>query len=100
MLPDDYAAVLAELKGRVRSAQLTAHRRVNTALIELYWGLGHTILLHQADASWGGFAVTRLAEDLRAEFPQMKGFSRSNLFSMRAFAQAWPTREEVVQQAV
>ncbi|TDX74966.1 putative nuclease of restriction endonuclease-like (RecB) superfamily [Rathayibacter sp. PhB151] len=99
-LPDDYAAVLAELKGRVRSAQLTAQRRVNTALIELYWELGHTILRRQADASWGGFAVTRLAEDLRAEFPQMKGFSRSNLFSMRAFAQAWPAREEVVQQAV
>ena len=42
--------------------------------------------------------ITRLAEDLRAEFPAMKGFSRSNLFYMRAFAAAWPNREQIVQQ--
>jgi predicted nuclease of restriction endonuclease-like (RecB) superfamily len=30
----------------------------------------------------------------------MKGFSRSNLFYMRAFAEAWPERSQVVQQAV
>jgi hypothetical protein len=28
--------------------------------------------------------------DLRAAFPQIKSFSRSNLKYMRAFAEAWP----------
>lgn len=43
--------------------------------------------------------VARLAEDLRAEFPSIKGFSRSNLFYMRAFAHAWPERDQIVQQS-
>lgn len=32
----------------------------------------------------------RLADDLRAEFPDMKGLSHRNLFYMRGFAAAWP----------
>jgi predicted nuclease of restriction endonuclease-like (RecB) superfamily len=31
-----------------------------------------------------------LSEDLKQAFPEMKGFSRSNLKYMRAFAKAWP----------
>nr|WP_322788326.1 DUF1016 N-terminal domain-containing protein [Herbiconiux ginsengi] len=42
----------------------------------------------------------KLAEDLRAEFPSMKGFSRSNLFYMRSFAQAWPEFGANVQAKV
>ena len=42
--------------------------------------------------------VDRLAGDLRAEFPDQRGWSRRNLQYMRAFAAAWPDLEEVVQQ--
>ena len=42
--------------------------------------------------------IDRLAHDLRAAFPDMKGFSPRNLRYMRAFAQAWP-EPEFVQQA-
>lgn len=34
--------------------------------------------------------VDRLAADLRAEFPDARGFSSANLRYMRAFAEAWP----------
>lgn len=98
-LPSDYQTVLAELKLRVRSSRLTAQRRVNTELISLYWAIGNTVLERQVDQDWGAQVVARLAKDLRAEFPTMKGFSRSNLFYMRAFAQAWTGREQLVQQA-
>ncbi len=98
-LPEDYPEVLAQLKERVRVARLSAQRRVNTELIRLYWSIGNTILGRQETQRWGAGVVRRLAEDLRAEFPAMKGFSRSNLFYMRSFAQAWPDGEQVVQQA-
>ena len=39
------------------------------------------------------------SRDLRAAFPEMKGFSRANLLYMRAFAEAWPD-PAIVQQAV
>ena len=41
--------------------------------------------------------IQRLSTDLRREFPDMKGFSRTNLLYMRAFAEAYPD-EEIVQQ--
>lgn len=98
-LPSDYTAVLRDLKRQVRTAQLTAQRRVNTELVSLYWTIGNTILQRQADQGWGSSVIARLAEDLRAEFPAMRGFSRSNLFYMRGFAKAWPDRDALVQQA-
>lgn len=39
--------------------------------------------------------IERLAQDLRAAFPKMKGFSPRNLKYMRAFAEAWPDAEFV-----
>nr|WP_323511894.1 PDDEXK nuclease domain-containing protein [Subtercola sp. RTI3] len=98
-VPSDYPLVLEDLKSRVRAARLTAHRRVNAELIMLYWSIGNTVLQRQIDEGWGSQVVTRLAEDLRAEFPAMKGFSRSNVFYMRSFAGAWPDLDQLVQQA-
>lgn len=40
VVPDDYATLLAALKNEVRTAQLRAHRVVNTELLELYWSIG------------------------------------------------------------
>lgn len=89
-LPDDYPAFLGELKEHVRGARLQTLRRVNTDLLGLYWRIGRDILTRQQHQGWGSGVMGRLAQDLRDEFPQMKGFSRSNLFYMRAFAAAWP----------
>jgi len=96
-LPADYAEVLAALKVRVREARITAQRRVNTELIELYWGIGQQILVHQESQGWGAGVIRRLAEDLRAEFPQMKGFSQRNLQYMRTMASAWGAGPNVPQ---
>ncbi len=41
--------------------------------------------------------IDTLASDLRLEFPQMTGLSRSNLQYMRAFAEAWPSLSNVPQ---
>lgn len=95
-IPASYGEILTELKQRVRVAQLRAQRRVNTELIGLYWSIGNTILQQQAAEGWGTKIVERLSNDLRREFPEMTGLSRSNLMYMRSFATAWPA--EVVQQ--
>lgn len=72
---------------------------VNRELVLLYWRLGRDILERQEQAGWGGKIIDRLAQDLHAEFPEMKGFSRTNLLYMRAFGAAWPD-ESIVQQLV
>jgi predicted nuclease of restriction endonuclease-like (RecB) superfamily len=98
-LPADYATWLADLKTRIHSAQQRASLAVNRELVLLYWQIGQDILARQGREGWGTKVIERLAQDLRAAFPAMKGFSRANLMYMRAFAQAWPD-EAIVQQLV
>lgn len=97
--PEGYADWLADLKTRIHSAQQRASLAVNRELVALYWHIGRDILARQAAQGWGAKVVERLSHDLRTAFPEMKGFSRSNLLYMRAFAEAWPD-EQFVQQAV
>jgi predicted nuclease of restriction endonuclease-like (RecB) superfamily len=93
--PQGYAEWLAELKTRIHSAQQRATLAVNRELVLLYWQIGRDILARQAQQGWGARVVDRLAKDLRAAFPDMKGFSPRNLKYMRAFADAWPDGEFV-----
>jgi len=97
--PEGYADWLADLKTRIHTAQQRAVLAVNRELVLLYWQIGRDILTRQAEQGWGAKVIERLAQDLRAAFPDMKGFSRANLMYMRAFAAAWPD-EQIVQQAV
>lgn len=93
--PDGYADWLADLKGRIHTAQQRATLAVNRELVLLYWQIGRDILARQAAQGWGAKVIERLAHDLRAAFPDMKGFSPRNLKYMRAFAEAWPEAEFV-----
>ncbi len=98
-LPVQYTEWLLALKTRIHEAQQRATLVVNRELIGLYWQIGRDILARQAEQGWGAKVIERLAHDLRAAFPEMKGFSRANLMYMRAFAEAWPD-PAIVQQAV
>jgi len=97
--PEGSVDWLANLKRKIHSAQQRATLAVNHELILLYWQIGSDILARQAAQGWGAKVIQRLAHDLRIAFPDMKGFSRTNLLYMRAFAEAWPD-EKIVQQAV
>lgn len=99
MIPAGYAELLAEVKERVRTARVRAALAVNRELIVLYWQIGRGILERQQTEGWGARVIDRLSEDLRQEFPEMKGFSPRSLKYMRALAEAWPD-EAIVQQVV
>ncbi|MEW6157607.1 MAG: PDDEXK nuclease domain-containing protein [Verrucomicrobiota bacterium] len=99
LLPDSYLALLTQLKQRVRAAQIKATLSANRELILLYWDIGRTILHRQRTEGWGTKVVARLAADLRAEFPEMTGFSARNLNYMHAFVEAW-CGDVIVQQPV
>ncbi|MEM9447145.1 MAG: DUF1016 N-terminal domain-containing protein, partial [Cyanobacteria bacterium P01_E01_bin.6] len=99
VLPDDYDLFLSSLKTRIRTAQVKAALAVNRELILMYWHIGQDILQRQQNEGWGSKVITRLAKDLKQEFPDITGFSRTNLMYMRAFAEAYPDKV-VVQQVV
>ena len=87
----DYPAFLAALKERILSARTSAARAVNSELILLYWDIGRGIMEKQRTAGWGDAVVERLAADLRAGFPDMRGFSADNLWRMRQFFAEYST---------
>ncbi len=99
ILPTGYAPLLADLKARVRSAQIRATVSVNRELILLYWHVGREILRVQQAEGWGAKVVERLAADLAHEFPEMTGWSYRNLLFMREFAGAYEN-DEIVKQLV
>jgi hypothetical protein len=70
-----YGNLLGEIKQRIRSAQYKALRAVNRELIALYWDIGRMIVERQKLQGWGKSVVERLAADLQAEFPGVRGFS-------------------------
>ncbi|MCL4154326.1 UNVERIFIED_CONTAM: hypothetical protein GTU68_052502, partial [Idotea baltica] len=94
-LPDDYSALLDELKKQIKSAQIKAALSVNKELILLYWNIGKEILNRQEKQGWGSKIIEKLSKDLRIAFPGSKGYSTRNLKYMRAFAEAWPDIEFV-----
>lgn len=96
-LPEDYMGLLESLKARVRQTRMRAQRTVNAELIGLYWGIGREILDRQNRQGWGSGVIRRLAEDLRAAFPEMTGFSQRNLQYMRTMAEAWGSGVNVPQ---
>ncbi|MDR0959925.1 MAG: PDDEXK nuclease domain-containing protein [Propionibacteriaceae bacterium] len=97
--PAGYAQWLADVKSRVHAAQQRASLAVNTEMLRLYWQIGHDIMIRQKEQGWGRKITERLSLDLRTAFPDMKGFSRTNLDYMRAFSEAWP-ESAISQQAV
>jgi len=88
-LPEGYAELLEQLKRTIAAARWQAQRVVNTELLGLYWRLGNTVLQRQREEGWGTRIIDRLATDLRAAFPEMRGLSCSNLHYMRQMAAAW-----------
>jgi predicted nuclease of restriction endonuclease-like (RecB) superfamily len=66
-----------------RTTQVKAALSVNRELILLYWHIGREILRCQGEQGWGAKVVERLTNDLRAEFPEMSGWSYRNLLFMQ-----------------
>jgi predicted nuclease of restriction endonuclease-like (RecB) superfamily len=96
-LPADYAALLKDIRQRVRHAQTRAVLAVNAELIRLYWDIGALIHERQSREGWGAGVIPRLARDLHNELPEEKGFSERNIKRMLAFYREYPQLEFVPQ---
>jgi predicted nuclease of restriction endonuclease-like (RecB) superfamily len=96
-IPRGYAALLTEIKERVRSAQVRAWFAVSRELVLLYWSIGREIPVRQDAEGWITKVIERLAKDLGVEFPGVEGFSPRNLKYMRSPAEAWPDSARVPQ---
>src|SRR5439155_12262344 len=95
VLPPGYPESLDDLKGRVRTARVRAAVSINRELVLLYWEIGRSLVERQQREGWGARVIDRLADDLRRECPEMKGFSGRNLKYMKALGEAYPDSQFV-----
>ena len=63
----DFAALLADVKGRIQAAQTRAMLAVNGELVRLYWDIGRIIVDRQLREGWGAAVIPRLALKLKNE---------------------------------
>jgi predicted nuclease of restriction endonuclease-like (RecB) superfamily len=106
----EYKNWLQELKQRIRSSQIKAAVKVNTELIALYWRLGQEIINKEKESNWGSGFLNTLSDDLKAAFPEIKGFSLTNLKYIRLWVNFYlpligqqavdQLKNEIVQQPV
>ena len=89
-----FAALLADVKDRIQSAQTRAVLAVNNELVRLYWDIGRIIDERQKREGWGAAVIPRLALELKNELPEIKGFSERNIDRMIAFFRAYPVPSE------
>jgi len=92
-----YKEFFAEIKAKVRNAQLSALRTVNKELINLYWEIGQSIIVKQEEQGWGKAVVEMLASELQLEFEGVQGFSSSNLWRMKNFYLSYKDNEKLAQ---
>lgn len=95
----DYKNWLIDLKSTIKQRQIKAALAVNRELILLYWELGKQIAQKQENAKWGTGFIEQLSKDLKRAFPEMSGFSKSNLFAIKKFYSFYNQHFEFFQQA-
>ena len=98
----DYADWIAEVKHRYRSAQVKAAVRVNVEKLLFNWQLGRDLVQKKAEERWGAGVVEQVSLDLQSEFPDVDGFSTSNLWFMKRWYLFYTneTDAEILQQAI
>jgi predicted nuclease of restriction endonuclease-like (RecB) superfamily len=94
--PAGPARLLEDLRRLIAQTREGVAQAVNSALVLLYWQVGHRIrteILRETRAGYGEQIVPTLSAQLVPDFG--RGFGTRNLFRMIRFAEVFPDREVV-----
>ena len=86
---NEYKEWLKELKDKFRLAQINTVIVVNREMLKFYWDLSKDIVEKQENFKWGESFFSNLSKDLIKEFPNIKGFSVTNLKYMKRWYLFW-----------
>jgi len=88
-----YSDWFKEVKERIRVARIKVALSANSELLAFYWDLGKMMVDISDSAQWGNNWMNDLSKDLRNEFPDMEGFSKTNLYNIRRLYQFYKESE-------
>lgn len=82
-MDSEYREWITELKQRYQASQVKAAVKVNSEALLFNWQLGRDLVIRRAEEKWGKGVVEQVSLDMRAAFPESKGFSARNLWFMK-----------------
>ncbi|MEA3450548.1 MAG: DUF1016 N-terminal domain-containing protein [Bacteroidota bacterium] len=97
---DKYVKWINSLKVKIHKSKIKIALSINSELLELYWDIGKEICQKQEVENWGSKIIEKVAVDLKHEFPEIKGFSRRNIYAMRQWFLFYSDAYSFVPQAV
>ena len=71
-----YLEWLSDIKKRFQKSQVKAAVQVNRAMLEFYWDMGKDLVEKKPEQVWGSGVIKQLSLDLRALFPEVKGYQQ------------------------
>ena len=95
-----YVEWLSDVKKRFRQSQVKASIRVNTEMLEFYWGIGRDLVALRAEERWGAGVVKQFALDMRQSFPNETGFSFTNVKYMKQWYSFYFERIKIGQRVI
>ena len=95
-----YAALLRKIKQRVLVAQQRAIYAANEEMLRMYWDIGGMLQQSQDADGWGKKTLQRLAEDLRNDYSEIKGFTVRNMQYMVQFFNEYNQELTMVKRGV
>ncbi len=79
----------------IKVAQIRAYAKVNEELINLYFNVGKFVSEKVQAAEWGTGVVDQLAQFIKENHPEIKGFTRRGLYRMKQFYETYKDSEIV-----
>jgi len=79
----------------IEKARENTLANINTELIKLYWNVGEYLSNEKARSSWGDSFIDSLADNIRENYPEIKGFNRRGLYRMLQFYETYKNNESV-----
>jgi len=100
IVASDFLEWIAALKTKIRSARNKLAFSINSQVLELYWEIGRDIAEKQQKSGWGSNFVEKIAEELKQDFPEIKGFSRRNIYAILQWYRFYSEKYQFVPQVV
>lgn len=86
----NFDAFVHAVGSEIEQAQVRLITAANAQMLFHYWKMGNYILYQQNLYGWGGKIINKLAQAIRFNYPEKKGYSVRNLSYMCQFAKAYP----------
>ena len=96
----DFKEWVNSLKAKIRAARNKLAFSINSQILELYWEIGRDVTEKQQNSHWGSGFIEQTAIELKHEFPEIKGFSRRNVYSMLQWYKFYSAKYQFVPHGV